>query len=285
MSTRFSKAIYVLTCSLFLVVPFASAREWTDITGEHQFRAELVRVSADLATATFVGVNGKRHEIPVAALSKSDQAFAIAFAQKTLEQAKREAAMQTEKKAEGMADKLWSSELPEEVLYEMKQQAVKQFPADREKQLAYIKSAAKKYLNGDKSAEADASAEATASKPKSTSLLPDDIRSVESKSVTTPHGVPSAVVETLTQIAKKKWPKKKRRQVEYVKQQLGYYYVLQEFEVPELPALAVIQLKHQASKLSPTDYKAQLRYVYEQVKVGQSYLAESRSAPSEQNAR
>lgn len=264
-------SVYVACCSILYCSSVSLAREWTDVTGNHQFEAKLVQVTPDLSVATMIATDGKRYEIPLSALSDSDRDFAIAFAkqaeQKRRKEAKRTAEKKGSKKASKTAGKTWTN-VPEDVLFEMRQEALRRFPNDKGKQFSFINSSVDEYLGVQepKSEQADS---ATKSK------LDKDGNSEKKKATEqTQKGVPTAVVEMLNRQANVKWPKNKRKRIEFVKKQLGYYYVLQEFEMPELPELVIIQLKHNATKVAPNDFKAQLRYVYDQVQVAKEYLTQ-----------
>lgn len=259
-----------LACwALLCLSTVSSARQWTDVTGKHKFEANLVRVSADRSVATMVGADGNRYEIPLSALCRSDRDFAIGFAEAANRKAQQKAALEDKKSTDG--GKTWTN-VPEQVLFEMKEEAIRRFPGDKDRQFEFINVSVDDYLGLSKPIPKQVAGTSVSNKK---ALSPrGEILTEHVGADSIQENVPTAVVEMLKTQAQTRWPSNRIKQNELVKKQLGYYYVLQNFETPELPELAVVQLKYKAAKLAPTDYKVQLRYVYDQVLAGIEYMTE-----------
>ncbi len=229
---------------LFSLIPSAiEAKEWTDVTGTRTFQAEFISMSDDLETALMVDMNGREYEIPREALSESDQEYVLNIDRQLQPPPKQKT--------------LTSASIPEDILFKMKQTAHEKYPNSREMQLHYIMTAAKEFL-GVKSG--------TIAKPASNA--PNN-----TKTKKTGFEIPAAVAERVRSRAQTQWPKDGLRQANQVRRQLGYYRVVKNFQTNALPRLAVVQIKHNAKQVAPNDYRAQLRYVFQQVKSGRNYLA------------
>ena len=70
-----SQTLFLCGCVFLGSAANIEARIWTDVSGQHPFEADVLRVSADQTTVVFIGPNGKEFELPVEALSSKDQAF------------------------------------------------------------------------------------------------------------------------------------------------------------------------------------------------------------------
>lgn len=236
---------FLTTISLFAILlsftASAHARVWTDLTGQFRFDAELLTVSSDLDIATFLGGNGKEYELPVEALSSRDQEFVLDYA-------KDYAKSQRVQKS-----KYSISDVPQDILEKIKQAAVELWPEDEDQQMDATKSAVEKYV-------AMRAEKEKQSKPR---------QGAKSRS----RAVPQSVVDRLMTDAALTWPDDKEMQVEHTRKQLGYYRIIRNYQTPKLPGLVVVQIKQNAKKVSPNDYRAQLQYLHAQVQEGIAYSA------------
>jgi|GEM_PF-6600244 len=218
-----------------LIMGTAHARVWTDLTGQYRFEAEILTVSSDLDTATFLGGNGKEYDLPIEALCEGDRAVALDYA-------KSQRIQKTNFKLNGV---------PRDVLEKIKQGAAELWPENADEQAAVTKNAVETYLA-----------------KQSTKL-----KKTRSKSRRNKAEVPKSVVDRLMSEAALTWPEDKQMQVEYARKQIGYYRILKNYQTKALPALVVVQIKQNAKRKAPDDYPAQLRYVHAQVKKGIAHWA------------
>lgn len=143
--------------------------------------------------------------------------------------------------------KLTLKDVPEADLDRMRKDAKELWPGDRQMQIHEMTFAVKDYLREKlRTEKALASGELDGSQ---------------------------TMISKLLARAEQNWPEDTVMQADEVQNQLRAFQEMKQYKSTDLPALAVIQVKHNAKRIYPDDFQAQLNYVHQQVRLGKQYLA------------